>query len=542
MKRVNILDCTLRDGGYLVDSQFGNTAIKGILRGLTESGVDVIECGFLKDEPHKNGSTVFNNASQIRGYLPEDRKNASYVCLADYSRYTIDHLEPFDGTSIDGVRACFFKEERYKVMDFCRGITERGYKLYVQPVDILGYTDTELLELIDMVNELEPYAFSIVDTFGSMYKEDLQRVFFLIHHNLCASARIGFHSHNNLQMSFALSQEFVEMTQGLRRIVIDTAMAGMGRGAGNTNTELVMQYMNRKHNSGYDIDSLLDLIDNYVDGFRSQSEWGYSIPYFLAGSYSAHVNNISYLSTKAGIASRDINYLLNRLGSMDRKRYDYDLLEKIYMDYLGSICNDDEQIDRLKDLLSGKDILMLLPGHSIVTHKNVIDTYCLEKQPVVISVNLLSHDYPINYAYFSNKNRYRYWKSATHFKEYKKIVTSNVTTEIQKDQFVVDFTRLIKCGWEQLDNSGILLLRLLDLLEVGSIAIAGFDGYSHHSGQQNYVQQDMEKQRNTLNAEEANQDISSMLEDYMNTRTSRCSVTFITPSLFDSIVNGGENE
>lgn len=542
MKRVNILDCTLRDGGYLVDSQFGNTAIKGIIRGLAESGVDVIECGFLKDEPHPAGSTIFNNAAQLRSFLPDDRRQASYVCLADYSRYSIDNLEPFDGTSIDGVRACFFKNERYDVMDFCRSITEKGYKLYVQPVDILGYTDAELLELIDMVNELEPYAFSIVDTFGSMYKEDLQRVFFLVHHNLWADAKIGFHSHNNLQMSFALSQEFIEMTQGLRRIVIDCSMAGMGRGAGNTNTELVMQYMNRKYNSGYDIDVLLDLIDNYIDGFHNQSEWGYSIPYFLAGSYSAHVNNISYLSTKAGIASRDINYLLNRLGSSNRKRYDYDLLEKIYLEYLGAICEDDSQIEQLKAALSGKDILMLLPGHSIVTHKKVIDTYCEKKQPVVISVNLLSHDYPINYAYFSNKNRYRYWKSATHFSEYKKIVTSNVTTETEKDQLIIDFTRLVKCGWEQLDNSGILLLRLLDLLQVKSIAIAGFDGYSHNTENKNYVQKDMEKLRNTLNAEEANKDIRSMLQDYMNTRSSQCPIRFITPSLFENIVKGETDE
>lgn len=542
MKRVNILDCTLRDGGYLVDSQFGNTAIKGIIRGLAESGVDVIECGFLKDEPHPAGSTIFNNAAQLRSFLPDDRRQSSYVCLADYSRYSIDNLEPFDGTSIDGVRACFFKNERYDVMDFCRSITEKGYKLYVQPVDILGYTDAELLELIDMVNEIEPYAFSIVDTFGSMYKEDLQRVFFLVHHNLWADAKIGFHSHNNLQMSFALSQEFIEMTQGLRRIVIDCSMAGMGRGAGNTNTELVMQYMNRKYNSGYDIDVLLDLIDNYIDGFHNQSEWGYSIPYFLAGSYSAHVNNISYLSTKAGIASRDINYLLNRLGSSNRKRYDYDLLEKIYLEYLGAICEDDSQIEQLKAALSGKDILMLLPGHSIVTHKKVIDTYCEKKQPVVISVNLLSHDYPINYAYFSNKNRYRYWKSATHFSEYKKIVTSNVTTETEKDQLIIDFTRLVKCGWEQLDNSGILLLRLLDLLQVKSIAIAGFDGYSHNTENKNYVQKDMEKLRNTLNAEEANKDIRSMLQDYMNTRSSQCPIRFITPSLFENIVKGETNE
>lgn len=536
MKRVNILDCTLRDGGYLIDSQFGNTAIKGIIEGLKESGVEVIECGFLKDEPHPDGTTIFNNAAQLIPFLPADKGQASYVCLADYSRYHIENLEPYDGKSIDGVRACFFKHERYDVIDFCKAITEKGYKLYVQPVDILGYTDAELLELIEMINELEPYAFSIVDTFGSLYREDLQRVFHLVHHNLWTNAKIGFHSHNNLQMSFALSQDFVEMSQGLRDVVVDSSMAGMGRGAGNTNTELVMQYMNRKYNSGYDIDIVLDLIDNYIDGYHNHYEWGYSIPYFLAGSHSAHVNNISYLSTKAGIASRDINFLLNRLEPIERKRYNYDLLEKTYLDYLNTHCNDEQAITQLKDALSGKDILILLPGHSIITCQDSIQTFCSKTKPVVISVNLLSSDYPIDYAYFSNKNRYQYWKSATEFSDYKKIVTSNVTTSDEKDHFVIDFSRLVKCGWEQLDNSGILLLRLLDLMDVKSIAIAGFDGYSHNNENPNYVQKAMEKTRNTLNAEEANKDIKSMLTDYMNTRKCNCPISFITPSYFESVI------
>lgn len=537
MKRVNILDCTLRDGGYLINSQFGNTAIKGSIRGLTESGVDVIECGFLKDEPHQEGTTIFNNAAQIRSFLPENRKQASYVCLADYSRYHVSNLEPYDGSSIDGVRACFFKHERHDVIAFCRSIIEKGYKLYVQPVDILGYTDAELLELIEEVNDLEPYAFSIVDTFGSMYREDLQRVFYLIHHNLWTNAKIGFHSHNNLQMSFSLSQDFIEMSQGLRDIVVDATMAGMGRGAGNTNTELVMQYMNRKFNSGYDIDIILDLIDNYIDGFHKEYEWGYSIPYFLAGSHSAHVNNISYLSTKAGIASRDINFLLNRLDATDRKRYDYDLLEKTYIEYQSTQCDDSASVKQLKEVLSGKDILILLPGHTLVSHKEVIDQYTKDTHPVVISVNLLTSDYPIHYAYFSNKNRYQFWQNAAHFSDYKKIVTSNVTTLRNKDQYVIDFSRLVKCGWEQLDNSGILLLRLLDLMNVKSIAIAGFDGYSHNSSNQNYIQKSMEKTRNTLNAEEANRNIRSMLEDYLNTRKNNCSINFITPSHFEGVLH-----
>lgn len=533
MKRVQLLDCTLRDGGYLVDAQFGNTVIKGIIKGLADSGIDVVECGFLKDEPHVKGSTIFNHASQLRGFLPDERRQTSFVCLADYSRYTISNLEPFDGTSIDGVRACFFKKERYDVIDFCKSIVEKGYKLYVQPVDILGYTDAELLELIEMINPLEPYAFSIVDTFGSMYKEDLRRVFYLIDRNLNAASHIGFHSHNNLQMSFSLSQEFIDMTQGLRKVVIDATMAGMGRGAGNTNTELVMQYMNRKYNAGYDIDTVLDLIDNYIDGIRNLCSWGYSIPYFLAGSYSAHVNNISYLTAKAGISSRDINYILNRIGGDARKRYDYDLLERTYMEYNGTIKDDKDEVELLKKSLHGKDILMLLPGHSIVTHKKEILDYCTEKNPVVISVNLLSHDYPINYVYFSNKKRYNYWRSASNFTEYKKIVTSNVTNVEGKNQMILDFTRLVKCGWDQLDNSGILLLRLLDELDVASIAMAGFDGYSHDTGSTNYMHKEMEKTRNTKNADKANRDVQSMLEDYMNTRQSDCPIQFLTPSRFE---------
>ncbi|MCR5692228.1 MAG: aldolase catalytic domain-containing protein [Eubacterium sp.] len=535
MKRVQILDCTLRDGGYIVDSMFGDNAIKGIIQGLTDSGIDVIECGFLKDQPRQDGSTVFNCAAQVRPFLPIDRRQASYVCLADYSRYHIDNLEPYDGSSIDGVRACFFKNERYDVIEFCRQIKEKGYKLYVQPVDILGYNDGELLELIESINEIEPYAFSIVDTFGSMYKEDLQRVFYLVEHNLSGSSKIGFHSHNNLQMSFSLSQEFIDMTQGLRDIVIDATMCGMGRGAGNTNTELVMQYMNRRYNSGYDIDGVLDLIDNYIDGIRAQYEWGYSVPYFLAGSYSAHVNNITYLSNKAGIASRDINYLLNRLGSVDRKRYDYSLLENIYMEYQSSFCDDQASIQILEDQLKGRDILMLLPGYTLSSHREIIDQYIKDKRPVIISVNLLSDKYPIDYVYFSNKNRYQYWKNADGFDSYKKIVTSNVTVDSAKDQIIIDFNRLVKCGWEQLDNSGILLLRLLDLLSVHSISIAGFDGY-RHSGSFNYTKKDMEKTRNTVNADEANKNIYDMLEDYMNTRKSNCKINFITPSLFERAI------
>ena len=92
-------------------------------------------------------------------------------------------------------------------------------------------------------------------------------------------------------MSSALSQEFLGLL-GNRVGVIDTTISGMGRGAGNTPTELVAQYMNSKLNYSYDIDAILDIIDNYMENIRTKCKWGYSTEFFLAGAYGAHVNNI----------------------------------------------------------------------------------------------------------------------------------------------------------------------------------------------------------------------------------------------------------
>ena len=243
MKNRLILDCTLRDGAYLIDKKFGDENIFGIIHGLMEANIDIIEIGFLQNDGRGKGKTVYLNGADAKKYIPSEKEGKLFTVLADYSRYSIDNLDENDGNTFDAVRACFFKHERFDAIPFCNKIKEKGYKVFVQPVDILGYSDAELIEFIEMINEVEPFCFSIVDTFGSMYQEDLRRVYNLIEHNLVGSAAIGFHSHNNLQMSSALSQTFLTLIGNRRRGIVDATISGMGRGAGNTPTELVAEYM-----------------------------------------------------------------------------------------------------------------------------------------------------------------------------------------------------------------------------------------------------------------------------------------------------------
>lgn len=538
MNHAKLLDCTLRDGAYLIDKKFGDASINGIINGLLNTGIDLIEIGFLQNEGFGEGKTVFKNSKDAEKYVPENKNGTLFTVLADYSRYSVENLDEYTGKSFDAVRACFFKKERYDVIDFCKEIKRKGYKLFIQPVDILGYSDIELIEFIEMINTLEPYCLSIVDTFGSMYVEDLRRVYEIINHNLIPNCKIGFHSHNNMQMSSALSQEFLRMTFGKRNVVVDATISGMGRGAGNTPTELIVQYMVSKLGYNYDIDALLDVIDEYMDNIRSRCSWGYSTNYFIAGAYGAHVNNIAYLSKKNSIRYKDIRYILNKVGAIPRKRYDYDLLEKTYVDYLNSEIDDSKALEYLKNIFQNRNVVMIAPGRTAKTCCNDIKRYIEENNALVISVNFMYDSVKTDYMYFSNVKRYQYWSNVPETKSINKILTSNVTLNPRENEYVVSFTKLVKCGWEHMDNSAILLLRLLDGLNVKSIAIAGLDGFEYNlKNTDNYVSPEMELANINDASKLLNKEISEMLKDFMETKTGDENVIFITPSRFDFLGN-----
>lgn len=538
MNHAKLLDCTLRDGAYLIDKKFGDASINGIINGLLNTGIDLIEIGFLQNEGFGEGKTVFKNSKDAEKYVPENKNGTLFTVLADYSRYSVGNLDEYTGKSFDAVRACFFKKERYDVIDFCKEIKRKGYKIFIQPVDILGYSDIELIEFIEMINTLEPYCLSIVDTFGSMYVEDLRRVYEIINHNLIPNCKIGFHSHNNMQMSSALSQEFLRMTFGKRNVVVDATISGMGRGAGNTPTELIVQYMVSKLGYNYDIDALLDVIDEYMDNIRSRCSWGYSTNYFIAGAYGAHVNNIAYLSKKNSIRYKDIRYILNKVGAIPRKRYDYDLLEKTYVDYLNSEIDDSKALEYLKNIFQNRNVVMIAPGRTAKTCCNDIKRYIEENNALVISVNFMYDSVKTDYMYFSNVKRYQYWSNVPETKSINKILTSNVTLNPRENEYVVSFTKLVKCGWEHMDNSAILLLRLLDGLNVKSIAIAGLDGFEYNlKNTDNYVSPEMELANINDASKLLNKEISEMLKDFMETKTGDENVIFITPSRFDFLGN-----
>ena len=130
--------------------------------------------------------------------------------MVDYGKYdVVNKLKPHTDTDIDGIRLAFHKKDRSNMISWGRAIIEKGYKLYIQPMTVMRYSDKEILELIEEVNEKLPdaEAFYIVDSFGEMRANDMNRILNLVDHNLLPGMTLGFHSHNNLQLSYSNALE-----------------------------------------------------------------------------------------------------------------------------------------------------------------------------------------------------------------------------------------------------------------------------------------------------------------------------------------------
>ena len=336
MKNVMVLDCTLRDGGRIIDCKFDNQETKEIARRLQEANIDIIEVGFIRDwhkVDYQGNSTFFTDVDQIRPYINKNGKTI-FAAFIDYGMCDIDSLKPCDGTSIDAIRFGFTKknyDEAYEdVVRWAKLIKDRGYKLFVQGVNSLNYTDFELLQVIQMINEIHPFSFGIVDTYGAMYMDDVDRLYNLVDHNMLPDICMDFHSHNNYQLSFAFAQEVIKLSShSTRRIIIDGTLSGMGKVAGNLNIALLVEFLNRKMGYNYDLDLIFDTIDDYIHKYARTHSWGYSIPALMAGIYKSHPNNVIYLTEKFRLESKDIGKLLSMIDPQLRQRYDYDNIQRL---------------------------------------------------------------------------------------------------------------------------------------------------------------------------------------------------------------------
>ncbi len=534
MGEFKLLDCTLRDGAYIVNSMFGDVSIKGLIDKLNKANIDIIECGWLKNDEHKKDSSFYHVISEVNDYVLKPNPDCKYVLMIDWDRYDISLLPTKDEKNIcDSIRVVFPFNHFKEGLNVGKEIKDKGYNVYFQAANTLAYSDDDLKVLAFECNKISPLGISIVDTFGAMYEDDLERIVSVLDKELNENIALGFHSHNNQQLAFSNAIHFMKLLKNSEReAIIDASLCGMGRGAGNATTELVANYLNQKYNGNYDLDVIMDAIDIYMTKYAEKYKWGYSTEYCIAGIYCSHVNNIAYLTKKHKTNARDMRNVIESLSPEDRKKYDYNLLEEKYIQNQSRVCDDSLAIDKLKKDLSDK-VLLIAPGKSIIKEeKKIKDFIDQNKDVVTISVNALNSIYDSDFLFLTNTARYDYARIAykDKYNSLKRILLSNIKTSADEGDYIVQYDKAIKRGWEHFDNAVICALRLLSFLDTKEVYLSGFDGFKG-TYNESYADESLPTVNPGKEWEELNEEIKDMFED-VKKYSNDMKINFITESIF----------
>lgn len=330
---IKVLDCTLRDGGYVNNFNFGETNIHKIVNSLSRAHTDVIELGFLKSGKHDINHTLFNYVSEAEQYTVDSVKNQEFCLMIRPDWYDINNLKKSD--NIKYIRFAFHYGD-IELLKYQSKIAKKlGYEIFFNPVNVFGYTNNQLKKLLNVLNELKPKGIYIVDTFGSMLPKDLKKTFSIFNTLLDKDIALGLHLHENLSISLSLAIDFIELIGNSRECYIDSSINGMGRIPGNLCTELIMNYLNiYQKKEIYNLEEVYNLIDSIILKIKKSIPWGYSPEYSISAFCKVHRSYPEYFMNY-GLSLIDMSNIIHMIKLSNKgKEFDENYAKKLYNKYL----------------------------------------------------------------------------------------------------------------------------------------------------------------------------------------------------------------
>ena len=245
------------------------------------------------------------------------------------------------------------------------------------------------------------------------------------------------------------------------------------------------------------------------------------IPLYLSATTHSHPNYAIYLAEKNALTVKAFNELLQSIPDEDKPKFSKDKAEQYYRSFQEKYIDDKSVIDILTKQLTDTNVVILAPGKSLASYPDAIRNK-IDDNTVVIAANFLAEDFNPDYVFSSNMRRYIKIQGKT---DAKCIITSNMK-EAKKYDMVVNFASYASKYADIIDNSVLMLLRLLVATGVKKVMIAGMDGYTesqdiaYYTTELQYDFSKEAKERNTLISKEL-KDIKSAME-----------LEFITPTIY----------
>jgi 4-hydroxy 2-oxovalerate aldolase len=385
-KKIVLLDCTLRDGGYYNNWDFPKNLISKYLKSMAASGVEFAEIGFRSLETKTfKGACAYSRDSFIKNLqIPRNLKIGVMINASELLNYktknpikNIKLLFKNKKSKVKLVRIACHYFEIEKTLPISIWLKKRGFKVAFNIMQIADRTDKEIEHLGKICSSYPIDVLYFADSMGSLEANKIKKIVLLL--KKFWRGELGIHTHDNMDMALINTQ--VAVDNGVTWA--DSTVTGMGRGPGNSKTEyLVIKYQNQI-NRKVNILPLLELIKNEFEPLQKKYKWGTNPFYFLAGMHGIHPTFIQGMLNDLRFSSLDILSAIEHLKSVGGKTFNKNLLDTDKKMYSGK-C---EGKWSPKNKIFSKEVLILGTGPGVNEHKIAIEEYIKQKKPFVIGLN-----------------------------------------------------------------------------------------------------------------------------------------------------------
>ena len=381
MNKVQILDCTLRDGGYYTNWHFEKKLVQKYINSMSDLGIDIVELGFrfFKTDQNK-GKHAYTDDSFINNLkIPKNLKIAVMINASDFINYqnieeSINKIFPIS-TNIDLVRiAAHFHELKY-LNKIIFALYKKKFKVAINLMQISNYTNSNIDNVFTKIKTRYVDYIYLADSLGSMKEKDIiQKVLYF---KKKWKKNIGIHTHDNQYC--AINNTITAVNYGVN--IIDSTVMGMGRGPGNAKTEIIVEYYKKISKIKYE--KFLDFISKYFQPLKLKHKWGSNIYYFLSGKYKIHPSYIQEILNKPKNTHEKIINMINYFKSIKSTKYNPETLFAAINFYKkkpkGKLIDDINK--------KPKNIVILGSGNSVKSNLIKIKKFIRQKKCLVFALN-----------------------------------------------------------------------------------------------------------------------------------------------------------
>ncbi len=313
---MKILDCTLRDGGYYTYWDFDRRLVEDYFRSLNQLPLDYIEVGYRSMPMKEYLGEYFYTPVYV---LEKIRRlcNKDLVIILNEKDVRPEHLpallDPIRGL-VTMVRMAIDPKNLGRALVLAEGVKKMGFEVGFNVMYMSNWAGQQaFLADLKNVNGLADY-FYMVDSYGGVYPQDVVNTIGVVRQY--TDVPLGFHGHNNMEL--ALINSLTALEHGVE--IVDATITGMGRGAGNLKTELLLTVLNSKGQLELDFNHLAVVVDGFTQ-LQRQHEWGTNLPYMFSGANSLPQKEVmEWVSKRFYSFNSIIQALENKKNKLDDNR------------------------------------------------------------------------------------------------------------------------------------------------------------------------------------------------------------------------------